>query len=160
MLSPDYSDPPLSIQYSDGSTMICEPNCLDLELLLTDSQSLTLEAISNAGCIARDTVNVFIEESRKVYIPNAFSPNGDEINDFFTIYGGIPNVQEVKSLIVFDRWGNVVFKNENFLPNDESQGWGGNLTNDFNPGVFAYIASIRFLDDKVINYRGDLTLKH
>ena len=60
---------------------------------------------------------------------------------------------------IFNRWGERVFVNEGFLPNDPSQGWDGNIRDrPANPEVFVYYAKIRFNDGITILYKGDVTL--
>jgi gliding motility-associated-like protein len=91
------------------------------------------------------------------HIPNIFSPNGDNINDVLFIQSN-SEVLSVNAFRVFDRWGNVVFENFNFLPNDEQQGWNGTFSGKpLNPGVFVYWASIETTrGDEVIV--GDVTV--
>ena len=45
-----------------------------------------LEVISSNGCKATDVINVRVTQDIEVFIPNVFSPNGDGVNDFFTIF--------------------------------------------------------------------------
>ena len=62
---------------------------------------------------------------------------------------------------VYDRWGGLVYQREKFLPNVDnlSEGWDGRAKGDFvNPGVFVYIAEVKFLDGRVLLYRGDVTV--
>jgi gliding motility-associated-like protein len=93
-----------------------------------------------------------------VYIPNVFSPNGDGINDFFTIYGN-KDVEQVLEMRIFDRWGNFVYANNRFPPNEENYGWDGAFKNiAMNPAVFAYWAHVQFTDGSVAFYKGDVTL--
>ncbi len=63
-----------------------------------------------SGCTAQASVNIQVDRRRDVYAPNVFSPNGDGLNDRFTIYGR--GITEIKLLQVFDRWGNQLFLGE------------------------------------------------
>ena len=139
--------------------MGCEENCWDLEWIPPNSTVVTLMATSTNDCEATDSVNIEVIKKRKVYIPNAFSPNGDGVNDYFTIFGAIPNVHRIEKLIVFDRWGGVVFEKHDFLPNELLNGWDGTFKGkQLSNGVFAYLAEIRFLDDEIVRYTGDISL--
>ena len=111
------------------------------------------------GCIATDQLTVQVRKDRLVYIPNAFSPNGDGVNDKFLVYGG-KGVEKVESFLVFDRWGEIVYKvDTEFDPGNPDYGWDGTLKSEkLNPGVFVYVAQVRFLDGEVIMYKGDVTL--
>lgn len=63
------------------------------------------------GCWDADTVNVGILLELKIYIPTAFSPNGDGLNDCFSISGTTGDVVNNFRIRVFDRWGNLIFNN-------------------------------------------------
>lgn len=75
-----------------------------------------LTVTNNFGCT--DTVShpIVITTSYAVYIPNAFTPNGDDLNDIFKIeYFGLSGYE----LTIFDRWGEMIFKSKD-------AGWDGN----------------------------------
>ncbi|MEZ4948170.1 MAG: gliding motility-associated C-terminal domain-containing protein [Saprospiraceae bacterium] len=111
------------------------------------------------GCKAKDSISFNVDIVRKVFIPNAFSPNGDGINDVFMIFGDIPNVAEIESLQIFGRWGELIFEKKNFLPNDETFGWDGYFKNKkMESGVYVYVAKIKFLDGVSHLYSGNLSL--
>jgi hypothetical protein len=63
---------------------------------------------------------------------------------------------------VYDRWGSLVYEQNDFYPelNDEfTGGWDGRYRGKFvDPGVFVYIIEVDFLDDRVLLYRGDVTV--
>ncbi len=137
----------------------CDPPCWDLNWVPKSSVDLLLTAVSDKGCIAVDSVHIGVIRNRNVYIPNVFSPNSDGINDVFTIFGAIPNVQRVSSFRIFDRWGNLVYEQKDFLPNDESAGWDGRVNGAFAPnGVYIYVAEVVFFDDEIKEYSGDVML--
>ena len=123
-----------------------------------ESINYSLTVVDSLGCTARDEINITVLKPRAVYIPNAFSPNGDGINDIFFINAG-PGVTTVKKFRVFSRWGEEAFSMQNFLPNNPLIGWDGNFPSKrMNPGVFVYIAEVEFLDGHVEFYQGDVTL--
>lgn len=113
-------------------------------------------ATDDKGCTATDAFNVFVNPVRPLYIPNAFTPSGDGLNDTFRAYGGSA-VRQVRSLKVFDRWGELVFATSN--QSLESAAWDGTFKGRaMNPGVFVYIFEVEFLDGFVQSYKGDVTL--
>ncbi len=117
-----------------------------------------LTAEDTYGCIAEGEVVVMVRLDKQVYIPNAFSPNGDGRNDLFVIYGG-PGVSEIRRLRVFDRWGELVFDERNLPPNQPGRGWDGSFGGQkLNPGIFAYIAEIEFIDGQVEVFEGAVNL--
>ena len=124
-------------------------------------QTIYSVTIEEDGCRADADLTVFVSKDRPVYIPNAFSPNGDGINDLFLIYAGA-SVQRVRSFVIFSRWGETVFEHFNFDPrtdNPNEIGWDGNLRgNVMDPAVFTFFAEIEFIDGSVELYEGDVHL--
>ena len=60
---------------------------------------------------------------------------------------------------IFNRWGNPVFENNDFLPNDENQGWDGTMRGTvLPPDVYVYFFRIEFVDGKVYQYQGDVMI--
>ena len=145
--------------WSPADLFPCDLDCLNPLWAPTASTPLILTAYSPLGCVAEDTINIEVVEVRKVYIPNIFSPNFDGTNDNFTIFGELPNIQMVQKLVIFNRWGGVVFEANDFLPNQITNGWDGTI--DGKPateGVYVYLAEVLFLDQALIQYAGDLML--
>jgi len=110
---------------------------------------------SELGCDS----TVFLELSHfKYFIPNAFSPNNDGNNDFFNI-GGTEDIESIKKLSIFDRWGRLVYEEDNLLPNETSQGWDGNFSGRLSPnGVYIYLANLLFTDGVERQVSGSVTL--
>ncbi len=116
--------------------------------------------VSKDGCEARDNVLIRVDNEPHVYIPNAFSPwleDGD--NDIFHIFADGKQIVQVNKFQVYDRWGEMVFTDGNFQPNDPAHGWGGRLHGKLmDPAVFVYYAEILLIDGRVLLYKGDVTL--
>lgn len=118
----------------------------------------TLVITDENGCDVSDDVLLSIIKNRGIYIPNAFSPNGDGVNDLLQVYTG-PNVARILDFKVFDRWGEMVFSDQNFPSNDPSHGWNGQFKDKImNPAVFAYKVEVEFIDGFIDTYYGDVTL--
>jgi gliding motility-associated-like protein len=62
------------------------------------------------GCWDRDTLEIGILEDIKIFVPNAFSPNGDGLNDCFSVGGTTGDVIEVFRVIIYSRWGQQIFE--------------------------------------------------
>jgi hypothetical protein len=121
------------------------------------SKIVSLSLVDTFGCEAIARVLVKVKRPEQVYIPNIFHP-GSELNDRLTVYGG-PGVAEIESFRIFDRWGEQLFQVLNFQPNDPSLGWDGAYRGEaILPGVYVYIAVVRFIDGKTELYRGDVTV--
>ncbi len=114
--------------------------------------------VDDNGCIGRDESLITVRKDRPVYIPNAFSPNGDGNNDFFQIYLGA-GVKKVNHFKVYNRWGEVVYELNDFFLMAPEEGWDGRFRGDImNPAVFVYWAEVEFIDGHVEMYKGDVTL--
>lgn len=62
------------------------------------------------GCWDRDTLEIGIVEDIKIFVPNAFSPNGDGRNDCFSIGGTTGDIIDVFQIMVFSRWGELIYE--------------------------------------------------
>ncbi len=92
------------------------------------------------------------------FVPNAFSPNDDGINDYFTILGG-SDITIINHFTIADRWGAIKFQKMNFKANDDSFGWDGKFNGEPLPiGIYIYLAEITFRDGTTSIIKGDLTL--
>lgn len=76
------------------------------------------------GCELRDALTIRTDTRTRVFVPGAFSPNGDGVNDRLSVFSD-DGVALVQRFIVFDRWGAQVFEQRNFAPNDPANGWDG-----------------------------------
>lgn len=93
------------------------------------------------------------------FVPNAFSPNDDGINDFFTIYGQQDQISNIKVIKIFDRYGGLVFEAENIAPNVEMDGWDGTKNGeDLHSGVYVYYAEIEYLNTQTELISGEVAL--
>lgn len=133
-------------------------NCLTQSIIpiLTSTYSVT---VSDAfGCKATDDMTVYVDRSIDIYVPNVFSPNGDNVNDLFYIYSS-RNTQQVDVMEIYDRWGELVFRDEHFMVNDPAHGWTGTMRGqELNPGVFVYRIVLTDPDGKVREKVGNVTL--
>jgi len=156
-LDPIYNGNVVSFEWDSHENSLCDSCSIQLITpFYTSSYSLTV--VDENGCVARDEIVISVHKNRDVYIPNAFSPNGDGRNDIFKIFA-TEDVKSVKTFQVFDRWGERVFGLEDFDPNDLEIGWDGTFKSKvLNPGVYIYHAEIEFIDGYIELFKGDVTL--
>lgn len=148
-----------SSKYTLASQSICDVACEGKSFLPFDSGKLIVNATSNKGCIARDTIAITVKEVIKAFIPNIFTPNGDGKNDYFTILGDAGNIKFIQSLKIFNRWGGIVFDGKELLPNDVQSGWDGTSRGKpADEGAYVYVAKVVLLNDKVKTLTGDIIL--
>lgn len=142
---------------SDSSTMSCF-DCFNPWIFTTSTAEYEVTVIDTNGCEAADDIIIEIDKNRRTFIPSAFTPNGDGINDKFVIFGGT-GVVEIVSFKVFNRWGELVHMADNFAPGSERDGWDGTFRGQLmDPGVFVYFIEVRFSDGVIFPYKGDVTL--
>lgn len=112
-----------------------------------------LITISDKGCVDTAYNSVYIKGEYAFYIPNAFSPNNDGVNDIFTSLGiGVAEFD----LSIFDRWGLKVFSGT-----DMKKGWNGRLQNTESlcaADVYVYKIRIVDLQNQTHEYSGHVTL--
>jgi gliding motility-associated-like protein len=103
-----------------------------------DGGNYTIQSFVNplAPCIDSDAVQIYLPvvDAAKRRIPDAFSPNGDGLNDEFKIYFG--NLQcAVKSFQIFNRWGQQVFEHQT----GDALSWDGKLNGQLcETGIYVY----------------------
>jgi gliding motility-associated-like protein len=135
----DRSD--VSVIWQDGST--------DFVYEALNPGNYTVEAMSPAGCIYSDEIQVRNRDciSFNLYVPNAFSPNGDGRNDFFQVGVPVEVILHSYEMHIFDRWGNEVFST-----NDVNSPWDGRMSGqEMRSGVYVYSVKIVFSDDYMQN---------
>ncbi len=148
---------PVKLAWTPSATLSCK-DCPSPVAKPYTNTVYYLTATDATNCRALDSVLVQVNVIRPVYVPNAFSPNGDGLNDVFTIYGG-PAIQNIRSIRIFNRWGGKVYEAFNFPVNDLQYGWDGMFQGKkLDPGVFVYFAEVEYIDGVVILHEGDITL--
>lgn len=145
------------IEWTPQDSLACD-QCLNWMASPLETTRYQATIVDTAGCTATDDILIQVMRDRRVYIPNAFSPNGDGANDLFRIFAG-PGVVQVNKFEVYTRWGEQVFKATEFPPNDPAYGWDGRFRGEtLNIGVFVYYAEIEFIDGEVVLYKGEVNL--
>jgi gliding motility-associated-like protein len=92
-----------------------------------------------------------------LFLPNTFSPNGDGANDVFYPRG--KGIYGVKSFRVFNRWGEVVFEQQNIQVNDMSKGWNGIFRGKLaSQDVYVYTIDVVCENNQVFSFKGNVAL--
>lgn len=117
-----------------------------------------ITVIDTTGCPARDDIRIVIQKSGRVYLPNIIKPESIELNDYFTVFTGA-EVTLVRAMRIYDRWGELLFENKDFAPNQPQLGWNGRARGDqVNPGVFVYVVEVEYFDGSREVFSGDVTV--
>jgi gliding motility-associated-like protein len=131
---------------------LSDPHIKDPVTVLSADRQYVLTVRTAEGCQAKDSILIKVYKGPYVYVPNAFTPNGDGKNDWLKpVYVGIRKLDFFR---IFNRWGNLVFSTE-----DMGRGWNGmekgkTLANE------TYIYAIQVTDntDRKVLYKGSLTI--
>ncbi len=133
-------------------------DCPDPSAFPVNTTVYTVTVVDEDGCSDSDDVTIFVIKNRPIYIPNAFTPNGDGSNDFFTIYGG-PAARRIETLRIFNRWGALVYEGQDLPLGEEPLGWDGRFKGkEVTPDVFAFYAVVEFIDDEKVLFEGSITV--
>ncbi len=135
------------------STGLNDPNIANPVAILTESQKYTLQVKSLAGCIAQDTIHVTVYKVLPdLYVPDAFTPNGDGKNDIFK---PIPiGIKKLNYFKVYNRLGQLIYSTT-----VQKRGWDGTFKGQpQDPGVFVWIAEGVDYLGKTLYRKGSVTL--
>lgn len=142
------------------ATALLNPGSLSPTAFPFETTQFILTVYDTSGCIGEGSMILEVDPNRNVYIPNAFKPdNAEGTSTHFGPWIG-NGVEKVNYMRIYNRWGELMFENNDFVPNNQdSEGWDGRYRGDWvEPGVYIYIIEVKFLDDKVLLYRGDVTV--
>ncbi len=146
------------VQWTPAQYVACD-TCANTFGIPPASLTYAVSLVSGNGCTADDFIQVIVRDERVVYFPTGFSPNGDNVNDFFFPQAPEGLVNKVNSFIILDRWGEVVYRLNNFDINVRSLGWDGRLDGEeMNPQVFVFVAEVEYFDGRTELFKGDFSL--
>ncbi|HEY1039967.1 MAG TPA: gliding motility-associated C-terminal domain-containing protein [Bacteroidia bacterium] len=136
------------------STGIGCPTCSSIEVSPLANTYYVLKTTNKAGCFDYDTIYVMVEKvCGEVFVPTAFSPNGDNINEFATV----KNNNCIRSMVfsIFNRWGEKVYMSED----PKTVGWDGIFNGKpQDAGVFVYYLDAVLTDNTTLSQKGTITL--
>jgi len=134
------ADPSLSCRY-----------CNDPVASPTATTVYQVTNISAEGCQVTDQFKLVVLDDAEVFIPNAFTPNGDGLNDYFGPLGKVPDDY---SMMIFNRYGDVVFKSSSM-----SSRWNGLYRGAVQQsGVFVYVINYTDIQHKTKQQKGSFIL--
>ena len=125
--------------------------------LFTTTFTLMIKDTST-NCSLKDAIKIIVKPCESIFMPTAFSPNNDGVNDYFSVFAS-GCVRSVKKMQLYNRWGVMVFSKENFLANNEKNGWDGTMNNaELSPDVYIYVIELALGDGTIKLFSGDVTL--
>ncbi|MGB0930225.1 MAG: gliding motility-associated C-terminal domain-containing protein, partial [Chitinophagales bacterium] len=128
--------------------------CEDCEFLTVSPQqntTYTVEVTDEFGCAASADVSVIVESNEMALVANAFSPNGDGVNDRFYVMG--LNIETI-DFQVYNRFGERIFQTS-----EVGDGWDGTYKNqDLDIGSYAYFVVVTYRSGERELLKGNVTL--
>lgn len=135
-ITPKYHAPINSIySWSPPQFLSCD-NCPAPEYTAGMPETYTIEVDNGVGCIAIDTIEIIVVrgEDNPILIPNAFTPNGDMLNEVFKPY--LYPFEKLVSFSIYNRWGEKIYEG--------LDGWDGRYKGNLVPtGAYMYMAEVR-----------------
>ncbi len=139
-----------TMTWVDGEEIRCRV-CPNSQVFPQRNSCYTIETVNDFGCKAKDEMCIEVTKDFSIYVPNAFTPNGDGVNDEFLAFGY--NITDF-SMDIFDRWGEKLFSSKEL-----TTGWKGTFKGVLcETSVYVYKISYKGLDGKKVNKTGHVTL--
>ena len=146
---------PTFLQWTPTNYLSCS-DCLNPLLSVQESIAYQLFASNTYGC--DDSLQFNVERiNDQVFIPNAFTPNNDRINDFFFPRGDF--IEKVIHLKIYDRKGALLFQVSNAPANMVSMGWDGTYKNQpLNSSIYIYQIAVLLKNGEELTKNGSIAL--
>lgn len=140
--------PPLNGIYDTINNIFIANPTIELE----QTTQFIVTVVSPDGCSETDTVVISVIPETIVDVPNAFSPNGDGIND--EIFVITHDVSQLLEYSIYNRWGQQIF-----TTTDLGKGWNGKIEEeDAEMGTYVYVVRAIDIDGLSIQKQGNITL--
>jgi len=120
-----------------------------------ESFVVRLVAITKEGCIDSVKQQIVVENDPSIYVPTAFSPDGDDINDYFVVKANGIDLDNY-SLKIYDRWGEVIFES-----NDLYYSWDGKAKGRdkyVQNGTYTWLLKVNYDDGVEYEKSGTVTV--
>ncbi|MFT3747466.1 MAG: PKD domain-containing protein [Agriterribacter sp.] len=145
----------VSWQWSPANYLNCT-NCADPVAVPLATTTYNITVTNANGCKASDEVLIKMQcDEAKVFIPNAFTPDGDGVNDVFRILG----ISYVKHLTIYNRYGKKVFERSNFIGMDKNLAWDGTVNGiPQQTDTYVYFVEMQCETGGVFTRKGTVTL--
>ncbi len=171
--------PDITIAYGDSTLLEAEVNSTIVQTFLwtpsaylqqptaqatwarpPETRTYEVQVADTSGCKASDQILVIVEKKKRVYIPNVIALNSDSYNHVLTVFAGA-EVQNVRYLRIYDRWGTCLYEGLDLPTNDSQFGWSGMYKGKkVTPGVYIYTTEVQYIDGTTEVFSGDVTVVH
>jgi len=131
---------------------LSNPNVANPYATPTEPTTYYVWGLGENGCRNVDSIHIALDYRDNLFVPSAFSPNGDGKNDVFRVSN--ITFQKLQEFRVFNRWGQEIYSTT-----DPKKGWDGTwkgVAQDM--GTYQYIIKVAYPDGYIETYKGDVTL--
>lgn len=131
------------------------PTCANVSVRPAETTTYKVTAIDGVyGCTATAEATVQVGTETAVFLPNAFTPNGDGQNDGLQLYGNLQGIRYFQ-LLVFNRWGEKVYET-----NDQFFNWDAMYKGEkLDPGAYLYVMKVVHLNNETSRtFKGSISL--
>lgn len=128
-------------------------NCAATVAMPLKNTMYVVTTLTGDNCIKSDTIRITVSSIASLFVPNAFTPNDDGINDVFR--AKVKGVAKYR-LVVFNRWGKLLFET-----NNTKSGWDGRFRNELQPmGAYVYLIEYAYYgrENELLQQKGAFTL--
>ncbi|MEO6730987.1 MAG: PKD domain-containing protein [Ferruginibacter sp.] len=141
-ITPTYSNNVQNYSWTPSLLLDCN-NCATPNGTALYSQKYLIKVTSDSGCVASDSINVFVEcKYANILMPNAFTPNNDNLNDtYFPVTRGIKSITK---FAIYNRQGQLIYEVRNVPANSKSFAWNGDFKGQYQPAA-AYVFVLEVL---------------
>jgi gliding motility-associated-like protein len=156
-LNPQLSNDVTKVLWLTNYNLSCT-NCFVPLAWPLKTTSYRVRASNEGGCETTRTIKVSVTCGKEnIFIPNAFTPDGNNLNDRFTVLG--KGLQSIMYMRIYNRWGNLVFERTYFDANNRSLGWDGTINGQkAPPGMYSYNTQVICGDGGIIPLSGNVYL--
>ena len=139
---------PLTYSWMPVDGLSCS-DCPNPNVVAGQVTSYTVMLTDANGCSRSLSIAIDVQMDPAIYVPSAFSPNLDGINDLLQVYGSGIGVERVEQFQVWDRLGNLLWQATDFGLDDTTIGWDGTRNGKtVDPGTFVYVVVVRYIDGR------------
>ncbi len=149
-LSSDRNFAFLDVVWTPAERVSCV-NCVQVVGTVVEDTKFQATISSEDGCSTTVEILVRADLTRRFYVPNAFSPNGDGQNDWLQVYPG-EGVAEVLQFKIFNRWGALLHDHPEDVWNGQFRG------KALEGGIYVWWAEVAFGNGDRVIYEGDVLL--
>jgi gliding motility-associated-like protein len=141
----------------DYSLCVDPSNCATPYVHPASTTIFTVTVMNADSCFASDTITIYVTNTASRFVPTAFTPNGDGLNDRFEFdFLGATNID----IAIYDRWGSVVYSNPNQLNGiTGTHGWDGKVNGKDAPyDTYVYRMKVTYFDSSMVDVTGTVTI--